>query len=225
MKGYVYILTNKSLDGLIKIGMTTNSPYERASQLSTTGLPYPFEVYGFIQTDAPAETEKAVHKKLRSFRVSDKREFFQIEPSEALAIVEELTGKEECIRKKRLDETAKKEKLRRVEKEQNEKTARLKREWSELFDSFRSKTNEERYQANSDDFATVSKILLACTVLLFFVSARDHYTIAMFGLLIITGGLSIYYSIASDKETQKRRNLANQTMIDKYGLDWDKHWK
>lgn len=43
--GYVYILINPSLEGLIKVGKTTKSPEERAKELSaSTSVPTSFIV-------------------------------------------------------------------------------------------------------------------------------------------------------------------------------------
>ena len=43
--GYIYILINKSFDGLLKIGSTTLGAEERARQISaSTGVPMPFIV-------------------------------------------------------------------------------------------------------------------------------------------------------------------------------------
>ena len=37
--GYVYILTNPSMPGLVKVGKTTNTPNQRMSELHSTGVP------------------------------------------------------------------------------------------------------------------------------------------------------------------------------------------
>ena len=43
--GYVYVLINPSLNGIVKIGKTQNNPDERAKELSSaTGVPTPFFV-------------------------------------------------------------------------------------------------------------------------------------------------------------------------------------
>jgi len=41
-KAHVYILTNESMPGLVKIGWTAGDPNERADALSTTGVPTRF---------------------------------------------------------------------------------------------------------------------------------------------------------------------------------------
>ncbi len=43
--GYVYVLMNSSMRGLVKIGKTEREPEERAKELSaSTGVPTPFMV-------------------------------------------------------------------------------------------------------------------------------------------------------------------------------------
>ena len=45
MKGWVYILSNESLNGLIKIDFSTKDPANRATELSgDSGVPTPFVV-------------------------------------------------------------------------------------------------------------------------------------------------------------------------------------
>ena len=41
---YVYILSNESMPGLLKIGYTSCDPRKRAAELFTTGVPEPFRV-------------------------------------------------------------------------------------------------------------------------------------------------------------------------------------
>lgn len=45
MTGYVYILSNAAMPGLLKIGKTTRTPDERARELARgTGVPGPYTV-------------------------------------------------------------------------------------------------------------------------------------------------------------------------------------
>ncbi len=49
-KGYIYIMTNPALVNMVKIGYATNVE-ERRKQLSTTALPYEYEVYATYETN------------------------------------------------------------------------------------------------------------------------------------------------------------------------------
>ncbi|MBK6593303.1 MAG: GIY-YIG nuclease family protein [Burkholderiales bacterium] len=77
--GHLYVLANSAMPGLVKIGKTTRSPTERATELSgVTGLPTPFiVVYEQLFGDCSA-AESFVHTYLatKGFRISDNREFF-----------------------------------------------------------------------------------------------------------------------------------------------------
>jgi hypothetical protein len=43
--GYIYILSNPAMQGLLKIGVTSRDVRERVTQLSAaTGVPKPFEI-------------------------------------------------------------------------------------------------------------------------------------------------------------------------------------
>ncbi len=79
MNGYVYILINSSLPGLIKVGMTNRSPEERALELSNnTNMPTPFVVAYYESVKNMNVVEKLVHQELEElgFRIRDNREFF-----------------------------------------------------------------------------------------------------------------------------------------------------
>ena len=75
--GFVYFLTNQSMPGLTKIGMTTKHPRERMEELSkATACPTPFEMLAFFDTPDPQEAERGIHNALAEYRVSRSREFF-----------------------------------------------------------------------------------------------------------------------------------------------------
>lgn len=77
--GYVYVLINPSLDGMVKIGKTTRSPEERAKELSqATGTPTPFVVVYKAYFNDCSKAEAYVHTMLeeQGYRVSSNREFF-----------------------------------------------------------------------------------------------------------------------------------------------------
>jgi T5orf172 domain len=79
--GYVYIMTNSSMPGLVKIGSTNFQPDERARQLSTTGVPRPFQVVAFQRFENELRAEKELHAMFSQHRVHSRREFFEISVS------------------------------------------------------------------------------------------------------------------------------------------------
>jgi hypothetical protein len=77
--GYVYCLTNASMPGLVKIGMTMEDPSFRASELSSpTGVPTAFVVAISKRILNPAAKETAIHNLLTTlgYRFNERREFF-----------------------------------------------------------------------------------------------------------------------------------------------------
>lgn len=90
--GYIYILINPSLEGLIKVGKTTRDPIDRAVELSkATGVPTPFIVAYQMLVNNCSKAEEFVHTWLsaKGYRVNDNREFFNAPMTEVInAILE-----------------------------------------------------------------------------------------------------------------------------------------
>ena len=76
----VYIFSNPSMPGLLKIGRTNRSVEERLKELSNTSLPTEFVVEHKIETSDSKYLEKMIHKNFEKHRVNDNREFFRIHP-------------------------------------------------------------------------------------------------------------------------------------------------
>ena len=84
----VYVLVNPAMPGLVKIGRTAqNDTATRLSQLYTTGVPVPFELKIACRVPSPDEVESALHAAFGPQRINPKREFFRIEPEQAIAIL------------------------------------------------------------------------------------------------------------------------------------------
>ncbi|MFY1661188.1 GIY-YIG nuclease family protein [Micromonospora sp. WMMD1274] len=91
--GFVYVLVNAAMPGMVKIGQTSLLSEDRARKLFGTGLPVPFEVAFRVLTARPAELERAAHAALAPCRVASNREFFNIGAEEAAeAIVKVQQG-------------------------------------------------------------------------------------------------------------------------------------
>ena len=88
--GFVYILTNPMMPGLLKIGKTTRSVKERAKEISSaTGVPKPYIVEYWRITENVDADEKEVHKRLA--HTNSGKEFFNLPIKEAIKVIEEVT--------------------------------------------------------------------------------------------------------------------------------------
>lgn len=91
-KGYIYIMTNPCLQNMVKIGYATDVE-ERRKQLSTTALPYDYEVYATYETTGKLE-DKKLHRLIDNLnsdlRVSKNREFFVMSAEEAYELLESI---------------------------------------------------------------------------------------------------------------------------------------
>ncbi|EPO6695902.1 GIY-YIG nuclease family protein [Pseudomonas aeruginosa] len=87
MPGYIYLLSNPSMPGLLKIGHTMDLPEQRLRQLNTTGVPLPFILEACFLVDDPESLERAVHTALTPHRPVQNREFFNLSPSQALKLI------------------------------------------------------------------------------------------------------------------------------------------
>lgn len=89
-KGYIYVLMNPSMEGIVKIGKTNRDPQQRAKELSaTTGVPTPFVVVYDEYFEDCTLAENFVHAYLehQGYRVSENREFFKVPLKYAISAV------------------------------------------------------------------------------------------------------------------------------------------
>jgi len=90
--GYVYILINQSMPGLIKVGCTSRDTRARARELFTTGIPTPFQVAFEIFSDSHEKLEADLQAELHDFRVAGNREFFRYPLSRAITLLQQLNA-------------------------------------------------------------------------------------------------------------------------------------
>ena len=89
--GIVYVLTNPAMPNLIKIGYTANEDVKiRMAQIYSSGVPLPFECVYAARVLDHERVEKALHIAFGPDRINPKREFFEIEASQAIAIIKLL---------------------------------------------------------------------------------------------------------------------------------------
>ncbi len=88
--GYIYVLVNAAMPGLVKVGKTTRDPAGRAQELSgATGVAAPFIViFDQIFADCDA-AELTIHHSLErgGLRPAPNREFFRASPSQVIKLI------------------------------------------------------------------------------------------------------------------------------------------
>ncbi|MGW5557044.1 GIY-YIG nuclease family protein [Micromonospora sp. NPDC003944] len=81
--GFVYILRTPAIPDMLKIGFSRRLPEDRADELFSTPVPFPFEVTYRALTMRAYEVEQAVHRLLDAQRVAPDREFFRVDQAMA----------------------------------------------------------------------------------------------------------------------------------------------
>lgn len=88
-QGSVYVLSNPSMPGIIKIGVTQDSVENRCRTISkATGVPTPFEVEYECTVDDCYNVEKALQAAFAPYRVNENREFFKVATTQVIAILQ-----------------------------------------------------------------------------------------------------------------------------------------
>jgi hypothetical protein len=107
--GYIYAMSNKSMPGILKIGMTERSIEERLKEANGTFTLIPFVVEMSKNVLNCKEKEKCIHQILQSKRVNPKKEFFEVTIEEIKPIFDLMDSVENQITKEIIqDEESKK---------------------------------------------------------------------------------------------------------------------
>lgn len=87
-RGWVYIISNPAMPGLIKVGYSTRHPKERAKELKTTGIPTEYEVVFSVIVDGPRKLEQKIHRHLKNHQKGG--EWFTCSSTMVTAAIKEL---------------------------------------------------------------------------------------------------------------------------------------
>jgi len=90
MKGWVYVISNKAMPGIVKVGHSTKDPELRAEELNHAGSPHPYLVEYEILIEEPYHIEQNVHKSLSSKH--EGKEWFRCTPEDAIAAIKQVAG-------------------------------------------------------------------------------------------------------------------------------------
>ena len=86
--GYLYIISSPSLPDMVKIGVTRRlNPSIRVKELSSSSLPFPFELNAYCFNNDAFELESNMHNYFDTYRVSPNREFFYVPIEQAIDVL------------------------------------------------------------------------------------------------------------------------------------------
>ena len=93
--GFIYILGNKAMEGLYKIGSSGRKDLDkRIKELYSTNVPFPFDCVFACEVENYEEVEKAIHTAFGDRRVNPNREFFRIDPDRITPLLERFRIKD-----------------------------------------------------------------------------------------------------------------------------------
>lgn len=93
--GYVYILSNEAMPGILKIGHSMYGGRKRAKEIYSqggTGIPMPFKMEFEIWSNDCHCHEQYIHEQLINLRINKSREFFRIEVDRAIEVIMSIVG-------------------------------------------------------------------------------------------------------------------------------------
>ena len=154
MKGWVYVITNKAMPGVVKIGFSLKDPELRASELNHTGAPHPYEVAYEALVEDPRDIEQRTHKALSDR--SEGKEWFRLTVEEAVVAIQRNAGQKILAESYKSADRAKAESKRKEQEKVDESDRamrshreRLDREYREKIDEVKTRFSQ-RLQAKTD---------------------------------------------------------------------------
>lgn len=87
-EGYIYILANKGIPGVLKIGYTDRTPQDRVREINGgTGVITPWYIVNSFECKSPSIVESIIHSQLREYHVN--KEGFAV----SISFAEELISR------------------------------------------------------------------------------------------------------------------------------------
>lgn len=100
--GWLYVMRNSEFKRpLLKIGMTTRPPYNRAHELAGTGVPGRFELIYFVHVGDARLGESLAHEELAGYRYQANKEFFEVAIGRAVAVLDKVVEYVPLLRSQR----------------------------------------------------------------------------------------------------------------------------
>jgi len=128
-KGWVYVISNKSMPGLVKVGFSTKDPEDRAKELHHTGSPHPYVVEYEMLIEEAYRIEQQTHRYLSSKH--EDKEWFRCSAEEAVAAIKQVAGQRASSETYKRVKRAKAEALyqQELDRRKREKTEKEVEDW------------------------------------------------------------------------------------------------
>ncbi len=91
-RGWVYVLSNKAMPGLLKIGFSTKDPMDRAVELEGTGVPFSFVLEYDVLVQDPRSVEVNTHRSLSQRH--EAKEFFRTSVDDAISAIKAVMAEQ-----------------------------------------------------------------------------------------------------------------------------------
>lgn len=203
VKGWVYVISNKAMPGLVKIGYSTKDPELRAAELNHTGSPHPYLVEYDLLIENPYQIEQKTHKHLSSKR--EAKEWFRCTPEEAVYAIKQMAGEGVITESFKRAEREKAEQLSRqaIQDEENQRKA-------ETIVEEREAAIRKRYVSMIDGTSTSFYWYWAWTsfgaLLMFSMLAKNPDHIGVYIMSGIIGAIAAFFW-QDHVETKRRKPL------------------
>jgi hypothetical protein len=210
-KGFIYILSNESMPGLLKVGLTENSVRQRIRELSSnTGVPTEFKLERAFEIEASLllRVEQTIHRELKQAGFHHQKEFFKLSISQCMTVAEDVilqvTGvrspeivglAERRLKAKEAKEKWEAEELSRRKnllQEANEKIATQREHW------INAKKVSSQSESNEPWYSAIGNFILLLIGIPFLLAMLYALGLALFetvgfGLGVLLIGVSAYW--------------------------------
>ena len=89
--GFIYVLKNPSLKGMVKIGATNKTPSKKCEELSSTStIPTPFNIVYSKPSMNPFKAVSLVHAVLDEYRVYKNSDFFNVDVDPTIDLIDDI---------------------------------------------------------------------------------------------------------------------------------------
>lgn len=187
MKGWVYVIANESMPGLVKVGFSTKDPSMRADELNHTGSPLPYKVLYDVLVHEPYQKEQISHRILTKHK--EGKEWFRCGVEIAIAAIKQASGNDLIIESYLIGNTQDKV-------ESLNSLAEMTNRWQEHTNNL--KTIERLAHENRDSQIRQVNVKYK-TILELLVVPKPFWMFWIAGAILVSVGLNILSLSISDK--------------------------